>query len=79
MSVTRKNVPRPVISTNQRNGIDYIFLVILLLYLFIFMGTVQGKAITAGKPTGGVIGAILSGNASIDRLGNNNEKDTAVA
>jgi|GEM_PF-2237969 hypothetical protein len=52
MIVTRKNVPRPVITINQQNGIDYIFLIILLLYLVIFLATLKRKATDAEKTSG---------------------------
>lgn len=52
MTVTRKNVPRPVITTNQQNGIDYIFLIILLLYLFIFLATLRCKPSTDSNASG---------------------------
>lgn len=54
MIVTRKNVPRPVITINQQNGIDYIFLIILLLYLVIFLATLNRKATDAEKTSGSV-------------------------
>lgn len=41
MTIIRKNVPLPVITTGRQNGFDYILLAMLLLYLFIFLATVQ--------------------------------------
>jgi hypothetical protein len=78
MTVTRKNTARPVIVINQKNGIDYIFLIILLLYLFIFLATVQCKATDTGKKSANVTRAIV-GHGSIDKLLNVHEKKTAVA
>lgn len=52
MTVTRKNVSRPVITTNQQNGVDYVFLIILLLFVLIFLGTVISKTRIESKSAG---------------------------
>jgi hypothetical protein len=78
MKVLRKNIPRPVISTNQQNRFDYIFLIILLLYLFVFLGTIQSKASQARK-TSIRVKVVLMEHGSIDRVGNINDKNTTVA
>ena len=54
MTVTRKNVPRPVITTNQQNGTDYILLLLLLLYILISIASHHYKAGTASSTIGSV-------------------------
>ena len=44
MPVTRKNVPRPVITSDQKYGFDYLFLIIPILYVVFFLATVRCKA-----------------------------------
>jgi hypothetical protein len=62
---TRKNVPRPVITTNQKNGVDYVFLTILLLFLFIFLGTVMCKTKAENNRTGMLPGEIKYAHALV--------------
>lgn len=54
MTIARKNIPRPVITTNQQNGTDYILLLLLLLYILISIGSHHYKARIA-NPIGGII------------------------
>lgn len=70
METIRKNAPR------QQNRVDYMFLAILLLYLFVFLGTLQCRA-AKGDATDSITGVVFSGHASIDGFGN--PRGTAVA
>lgn len=69
MKVTRQNIPRPIITTSQKNRIDYVFIIILLLYLFIFPATVQCKAVEAREATSSVRGVVSLVHASIGKFG----------
>lgn len=78
MTVTRKNVPPPVMTTDQKNGIDYVFLVILLLYLFVFLATLQCRAVQKEKTTD-TSGTESSGHGSIYEYRDPNGPCAAVA
>ncbi|HET9052804.1 MAG TPA: hypothetical protein VFM90_01435 [Cyclobacteriaceae bacterium] len=69
MKGSPKNVPRPVIATRQQNGIDYMFLAILLLYLIVFLGTLQCRAAKSDE-VGSTTGVVMVGHAAICGAGN---------